>query len=87
MKPRPAFSPALWNQVLRAIYRQGLAVSVIEEARQKWEAGWEVSHLACREERKGKSYGLETGCLCRGCQQRRCFALFDQVRQLFGIGG
>ena len=86
MTPRPPFRPALWNQIVRAIYQQGVAYSVIEVAQKKWEAGLQVSDIRCREEGRGKPYGLESGCICRGCQQRRCFAFFDQVRQMFGPG-
>lgn len=86
MKRRPPFYPRLWDMIRRAIYRQGVSAQLIDLARAKWEAGLEVYQIGCEEEGKGKPYGLESGCTCGGCQQRRCFALFDQVRTLLGTG-
>jgi len=84
--PRTPFQEPFRRLVLRAVYARSVPWALAETALQKWEAGYNVTDLQCEEEAKGKRYGLETGCRCAPCAERRCFLYFDMVLSNFGPG-
>lgn len=85
LTPREPFREPFRRLVLRAVYRRGVPWNLAELSLQKWEAGYNVADLVCEEEARGKRYGVESGCKCRPCTERRCFFFFDQVVANFGV--
>lgn len=79
------FSLKFRKHVLANLHTAGFEDRFVSEiAMAKWERG--LLPLPCRLEVIGKAYGLEDGCNCLGCRERRLLAYFTAVYRQHGEG-
>lgn len=77
MSPRGFLEP-LKTATFQAICRQGVPRAWIARAYAKWQA--HAAPQLCDHEGPG-DLGRAIDCQCRGCRERGCLAMFEQVYQ------
>ena len=78
----PVTIATIRDAAIETLVRFGLRRSIAERGWALLESGQYPAR--CIEESKGRPHGLETGCHCDGCQERRALTFLMMVRDRLG---